>query len=222
MVHKRKKKGVHSSSSSGVAQKTTKNKSDLKKKTHLRKLSRRLKTPVQVQNFLKKFHYNKKDTLRSAWACLNAREAHCMEAAFLAAALLEYHGYPPLVVSMESKDSLDHVIFVYRSNSGWGSVAFSRDRGLMGRKPKFRTIRDLVWSYFDSYIDHTGRITAYQLANLDDSKSNWRYSNKSVWKAERFLVELPHRKLKSSNQRYRRVFRRYQEFGPILNGAFWL
>ena len=55
--------------------------------------------------------------------------AHCMEAALSAATILEQRGYPPLVMSLESIDQLDHVIFVYRGPRGWGSVARSRDPG---------------------------------------------------------------------------------------------
>ena len=40
--------------------------------------------------------------------------AHCLEAALFAAVVIEQHGYPPLVISFESIDELDHVIFVYQ------------------------------------------------------------------------------------------------------------
>ena len=66
--------------------------------------------------------------------------AHCLEGALFAAVVLEQHGYPPLVLSFESIDELDHVIFVYRGADGrWGSVARSRDPGLHGRRPAFAT-----------------------------------------------------------------------------------
>ena len=72
-----------------------------------------------------------------------------MEAALSAAVILEQHGYPPLVMSLESVDQLDHVIFVYRATRGWGSVARSRDPGLHGRKPVFSRPRELALSYVD-------------------------------------------------------------------------
>ena len=74
----------------------------------------------------------------SAASCGTAR-AHCLEAALAAAVILEQHGYPPLVLSFESIDELDHVLFVYRQRGRWGSIARSRDPGLHGRKPVFRT-----------------------------------------------------------------------------------
>ena len=92
--------------------------------------------------------------------------AHCLEAALSAAVILEQHRYPPLVLSFESIDLLDHVIFVYRTPTGWGSVARSRDPGLHGRKPVFATPRALALSYFDGYIDFTGRVKAYGVVDL--------------------------------------------------------
>src|SRR6266581_2436423 len=67
--------------------------------------------------------------------------------ALFAAVVLEQHGYPPLVLSFESIDELDHVIFVYRKKGRWGSIARSRDPGLHGRKPLFATPRALALSY---------------------------------------------------------------------------
>ena len=44
--------------------------------------------------------------------------------------------------------SKDHVVFVYRQNGRWGTVARSRDPGLHGRKPVFRSLRHVAQSYF--------------------------------------------------------------------------
>ncbi len=134
-----------------------------------RRIIQRHRTPEQVQQFLRRLPYNWElhgETLRSFRQVVRLNTAHCLEAALVAAVILEQHGYPPLVVSFESKDGVDHVIFVFRHEGRWGSVARSRDAGLHGRKPVFRGIRDLVWSYFDPYVDSTGRITGYQLADL--------------------------------------------------------
>lgn len=190
----------------------------------LESLARRLKTPEQVQAYLRKLPYNREkrgETLRSAEQCLKAGQAHCFEAAFLAAAILERSGYPPLVMSFESQDGLDHVLFVYQRKGKWGAIGRSRDEGLHGRPAIFRTLRDLAWSYFDPYIDKTGRITAYQLANLDDTKTNWRSDRKHVWKAETYLLKLPHRPLKSSDARYKKRLAAYLAIGPMKPEKFW-
>jgi hypothetical protein len=75
--------------------------------------------------------------LRSFRGVVRTGTAHCLEAALSAAVILEQQRYPPLVLSFESIDLLDHVIFVYRTKTGWGSVARSRDPGLHGRRPLF-------------------------------------------------------------------------------------
>jgi hypothetical protein len=186
------------------------------------KLAKKLKTPANVQKYLSTFKYNKKATMRSAYETWRTHEAHCMEGAFLAAAILEPLGYPPLVLSFESIDLLEHVVFVYKKNNLWGAVGFSRDQGIKGRKPVFRSIRALAHSYYEPYIDKTGRITAYQLANLDDSKADWRYSKKGVWKAEDYLLEMKHVKVKRSNKRFLEIRKKYLANGPMKPKSFWL
>ncbi len=186
------------------------------------KLAKKHNTPEKVQKFLSTFKYNKKPTMRSAYETLVSKEAHCMEGAFLAAAILEHLGFPPLFISFESIDLLEHVVFVYKKDKFWGSIGFSRDLGLKGRKPVFKSIRALALSYYEPYIDNTGRITAYQLAHLDDSKSDWRYSIKNVWKAENYLLNLPHIKLKSSDSKYLQIKDRFVKHGPMKPMPFWL
>src|SRR5437667_3615039 len=141
--------------------------------TRERRLIARLRTPHLVQRYLNHLPYNQEPhgraTLRSFRGVVREGSAHCLEAALFAAVVLEQHGYPPLVLSFESIDDLDHVIFVYRRRSGWGSVARSRDPGLHGRKPVFATPRALALSYFEPYVDFSGRITGYVGVNLADA-----------------------------------------------------
>ena len=134
-----------------------------------RRLIARLRTPAAVQRWLNALPYNTErggETLRGFRGVVRTGTAHCLEAALSAAVILEQHRYPPLVLSFESIDLLDHVIFVYRGPHGWGSVARSRDPGLHGRKPVFATPRALALSYFEGYIDFTGRIKAYAVVDL--------------------------------------------------------
>ncbi|RPJ62469.1 MAG: hypothetical protein EHM24_25905, partial [Acidobacteria bacterium] len=79
-----------------------------------RRLVRRLPTPLLVQRFLNALPYNTEPppggpTLRSFRGVARHGAAHCLEAAVTAAAILEQHGYPPLLLSFESIDELDHV-----------------------------------------------------------------------------------------------------------------
>ena len=181
-----------------------------------RALVARLRTPLAVQRWLNALPYNTEpggETLRSLRGVVRHGTAHCLEAALTAAVVLEQHGYPPLVLSFESEDLLDHVIFVYRTATGWGSVARSRDPGLHGRKPVFATPRALALSYVESYVDYTGRIKAYAVVDLRVMGTyDWRLSDRSVWKVERMLLDWPHRRIASSNARIDALRKRYVAF----------
>lgn len=178
----------------------------------------RLATPDAVQAYLNRLAYNtepppggpQQRTFRSVVA---TGMAHCLEAALTAAVILEQHGYPPTVMSLESEDGLDHVIFVYKTRTGWGSVARSRDPGLHGRKPVFRSLREMALTYFEPFIDTTGRLQAYGMVDLRVLGGyNWRLSSGHVWKVERLLYEIPHQRIRSSDARVDRLRRRYFTF----------
>ena len=183
-----------------------------------RRIIDRLRTPAAVQAFLNELPYNTEPppgraTLRSFRGVVREGTAHCLEAALAAAVILEQHGYPPLVLSFESIDELDHVLFVFRGRGGWGSVARSRDPGPHGRKAVFATPRALALSYVDPYVDFTGRVTGYAVADLRMLDGyDWRLSERNVWKVERVLLELPHRPIRSSNRRIDALRKRYRAF----------
>lgn len=179
-----------------------------------RRVIDRLRTPAQVQAWLNTLPYNTErhgETQRSFRSVVRSGEAHCMEAALSAAVILEQYGFPPLVMSLESADRLDHVIYVYRSQTGWGSVARSRDPGLHGRLPRYRGPRELASSYVDAYVDYTGRVMAYGVVDLDTLMGgyDWRLSTRNLWAVEQALVELEHRPIRTSNARIERLRRRY-------------
>jgi hypothetical protein len=199
-----------------------------------RRLIAQLRTPLQVQKYLNALPYNTEPppgraTLRSFRGVVRHRTAHCLEAALFAATVLEQHGYPPLVISFESIDELDHVIFVYQypkrgltpeGRTGvrprWGSVARSRDPGLHGRKPVFATPRALAASYLDTYVDLTGRIKAFALVDLRVMGTyDWRLADRNVWKVERMLLETRHRPLRMPEARFRNFRTRYRAFKAL-------
>ena len=169
-----------------------------------RRIIRRCRTPAAVQAYLNAMPYNTEPppegaTQRSFRSVVRHGTAHCMEAALSAAVILEQHGYPPLILSFESIDELDHVLFVYHRRGRWGSIGRSRDPGLHGRKPVFRTARALALTYVDPYVDYHGRVTGYTVVNLRTllGSYDWRLADGHVWKAERALLEAPHRPIAS-------------------------
>src|SRR3989337_2915549 len=105
-----------------------------------RRLISRLRTPFAVQQYLNALPYNTEPppgraTLRTFRGVVRHQTAHCLEAALFAATVLEQHGYHPLLISFESIDELDHVIFVYQQKRG--REPFSKASGEKGTRPLF-------------------------------------------------------------------------------------
>lgn len=180
------------------------------------RLVRRLNTPAKVQRYFSSLPYNREVSgpcLRSFRELIKHKEAHCLESAVGAAVILEQHGYPPLLLDLESHDLLDHVLFVFKHNGGWGSIGRSRDVGLHGRKPVYRSLRDLAWSYFDPFVDFSGRLKGYAVTSLYQLRGyDWRFSPRHMRKIEEHLRAIPHQKLRSSDQRYERLLARYHRY----------
>lgn len=179
----------------------------------VQRLIRRLNTPIKVQAWLKTLDYHMKDTMRTLPEIVHAGSVHCLEGALAAAAILEHHNYPPLLLDIDSKDNLGHVLFLYERHGRFGTVGISRDVGLYGRKPAYRTIRSLVASYAAPYIDAEAHITRYgtfDLRTLADGR--WRNSKRQVWYVERALIAMPHKKFHSSPAFVRYWRRRYRDF----------
>lgn len=171
------------------------------------------RTPFRVQQLLHAMPYNAekgRETIRSFRGVVRAGTAHCLEAALTAATILEQHGWPPLLLDLESVDGLDHVLFVYRREGLWGTVARSRDPGLHGRRPVFARLRDLVDGYADPFVDFTGRLIGYAVCSLEDLGSyDWRLSTRNVWKVQQHLRDIPHRRFRMAEKRYRFWHERY-------------
>src|SRR5215471_2793374 len=165
-----------------------------------RKVLQKLTSPVQIQRFLDcEIGYNLEphgETCRSPRLVLQDGVAHCMEGALMAAAALRWLGYPPLIVDLEAVHDSDHVLAVYRTNGHWGALAKSDYSGLRSREPVYRSIRELVMSYFEHYYNPAGEKTlrAYSrpvnLARFD--RMDWMTAEREVWEIPNHLCEIPH------------------------------
>ena len=163
------------------------------------RLPRGLRAPYAIQRFLDDLLYNKErdgETARSPRRVLETREAHCFEGALLAAAALRRIGHPPLVVQLRStvRDD-DHVLAVLRERPGggcWGAVAKSNYSGLRFRSPVYRSLRELVMSYFDVYYNLYGEksLRAFErpvdLARFD--RRGWETAEESLWDVSTYLA----------------------------------
>ena len=128
-----------------------------------RRVLRKLTTPARIQRFLDcEIGYNLEpdgDTCNSPRLVLRHGVAHCMEGALVAAAALRLLGHPPLIVDLEAVRDSDHVLAVYRVDGHWGALAKSDYSGLRSREPVYRTLRELVMSYFEHYYNLAGEKT---------------------------------------------------------------
>lgn len=110
----------------------------------------------KIQDFLDSIDYNPKYECRSPRFVIKTRSAHCFEGALFSAAALSFHGFKPLIVDMKAWNDDDHVIAVFRVDNHWGAVAKSNFTTLRFREPVYRTLRELVMSYFDFYFNLNG------------------------------------------------------------------
>jgi hypothetical protein len=187
---------------------------------------RRLSTAERIQAYLDGLDYNHEahgDTLRSPRRVLRDNTAHCAEGAFLAAAAFRVNGEPPLLVDLIAVRDDDHVIAVHREKGLWGSVGISKFAGLRFRSPAYRTIRELVMSYFDHYYNWDGERTLrgysrpISLAQFD--RIGWMTTEDDLWPIVEHLDRVGHRKVvpPATARRLRRLDRRSYDSG--LHGA---
>ena len=99
------------------------------------------RTPFQVQRYLRSLPYNwRGHTLRTFREVVRYGSANCIEAALAAATIMEQHGYPPLLLDLESVDYLDHVLFLFKSGERWGND--SKIPGRRATRPQTRVSDD--------------------------------------------------------------------------------
>ena len=177
---------------------------------------RALRTPRGVQQALEAMPYHHANTAWSPRRVLAERTAHCLEGAVFAAAALRVLGFPPLLLDLEAVQDTDHVIAVYRVAGHWGAIAKSNFSGLRYREPVYRSVRELVMSYFEGYVNHRGERTLrahslpVNLARFDRAHPDWMTTDGSLWWVAEHLVGVRHVKLLSPamERRLSRVDRR--------------
>jgi len=123
------------------------------------RLFRSFTTPMDIQLYLNRLPYNPQPTAYSPRMVMQKRTAHCFEGAMFAAAAFHFLGYPPLIVDMAARNDDDHVIAVFREKNYWGAVAKSNFTTLRFREPVYRSLRELVMSYFDFFYNTKGEKT---------------------------------------------------------------
>lgn len=136
-----------------------------------------LDNPDKIQAFLDEIDYNPNYECRSPRWVMKKRSAHCFEGALFAASALQFIGYKPLIVDMRAVNDDDHVIAVFKVDEYWGAVAKSNFTSLRYREPVYRTLREMIMSYFDFFFntDRYKSLRSYSLPfDLTVFKSlNW-------------------------------------------------
>ena len=187
---------------------------------------KRLSSPEKIQRFLDyEIEYNKEvdgETCRSPRRVLRDRLAHCAEGAFFAAAALRIHRHEPLIVDLEAVRDDDHLLAVFKEHGRWGAIAKSNYAGLRFREPVYRTIRELVMSYYEHYYNPAGEKTlrAYSTrpVNLKRfDRMNWMTTEEDLWEVCEYFCVVRHSRVMppQAERKRRRMDRRLYEAGLV-------
>lgn len=157
---------------------------------------RGFRTPHDVQAFLSAIPYSDDPFYRSPRSVIRDRKAHCFDGAVFAAAALEHLGCPPLIVDFLAVRDDDHVIAVYRIDGLFGAVAQSNFSTLRFREPVYRSLRELVMSYFDFYFNTVGELTLRGFSKPVDLRDfdafSWRTKDATMRKIAGRLTKEKH------------------------------
>jgi hypothetical protein len=122
-------------------------------------LFKKLDSPIKIQRYLNKIAYDPEYATSSPRWIIKEKKANCFEGALFAAAALRQLNHPPRLVDIRSWNDDDHVIAVFKERGRWGAVAKSNYTVLRFREPVYRSVRELVMSYFDVYFNAIGQKT---------------------------------------------------------------
>jgi len=119
----------------------------------------KLSSPIKIQLYLNRMAYDPDYGARSPRWIIKEKKAHCFEGAIFAAAALRQLGQRPRLVDIRSWNDDDHVLAVFKERGLWGAVAKSNFTVIRFREPVYRSLRELVMSYFDVYFNALGEKT---------------------------------------------------------------
>jgi hypothetical protein len=121
-----------------------------------------LDSPAKIQTFLNTITYSEDKFYRCPLRVLRDRKGHCFDGALFAAMAMRRIGYPPLILELipNERDD-DHILALFKQHDCWGAVAQSNFTGLRFREPVYRSLRELVMSYFEDFFNAAGEKTLW-------------------------------------------------------------
>jgi hypothetical protein len=140
-----------------------------------------LDSPRAIQAYLDATPYSPEERDRCPLNVMRDRLAHCLDGGLFAAMALRRLGHAPRIVDLLPAPGLDddHVLAIFKEDGCFGAVAKSNFVGLRYREPVYRTLRELVMSYFEVFynVDGLKTLRGYtaplNLARLDGAGWMW-------------------------------------------------
>lgn len=121
----------------------------------LRRTFQNLDSPFTIQNYLDDMPYIAVERDRSPLNVMLDHQSHCLDGGLLAALALWRLGFKPLMIDLTPEPGTDddHVLALYQIDGCWGAVAKSNYVNLGFREPIYKTLRELVITYFEHYCN---------------------------------------------------------------------
>lgn len=165
------------------------------------KLFHKLNSPKKIQDYINslEFNFNEDCVFISPRLVIKNHTADCLEGAIFAAAVLEFHGEKPLVLDLRSLKKpfdYDHIITVFKRDNCFGAISKTNHAVLRYREPIYKTIRELVMSYFHEYFLENGKKTLREYSKPFDLRTikhmNWRTTVDNIWEIHEILDRVKH------------------------------
>ena len=153
---------------------------------NLQKVFQGLNTPFAIQNYLDSFPYRGEERDRSPLNVMLDEQAHCLDGGFLAALCLWRIGFKPLLIDIVTDPGVDddHVLALYQIEGRWGALAKSNYVNLGFREAVYTSLRELVMTYFEHYVNiHKRKVLTVYTRPLDASRYtqlNWAWDEEGA------------------------------------------
>ena len=161
---------------------------------------KKLNTPNKIQDYLDSIPFNhekKGETVMSPAKVLKEKKAHCIEGSLFAGTALWLNNIEPIIINLKvsNKKDFDHIITIYKENNYYGAISKTNHNVLRWRDPVYKTIRELVMSYFHEYfLTTSGKKTLLGYSkpiNLKKFGEKWITSKENLWDIAEKIYDLP-------------------------------